>query len=137
MVGYHEINDFIPECITNEFSQTCSGLSRTSSTSESLSTVVPVNLGVSHTPTSSTPRAPSRPRKSWSRRASTAVSSESTTLVNRAAHPRATGPTAVAGMRATGLTVVAGTRGATVIATPADMRGVAVTRSPSEESKLR
>jgi hypothetical protein len=138
MVGYHQSNDFIPAHITNEILQTYSGLSRTSSTSESPSTVVPVNPGVSHTPTSSTSRAPLRPRRFWSRRASTAASSESTTPVSRAAQPRATGPTAVAGTKATGLTVVtAGTKGATVTVTLADTRGVAATRSPSEESKLR
>jgi hypothetical protein len=141
MVSDKKSNDTTSESITNEFSQTCSGPSRTSSTLESPSTVVPVNLGVSHTPTSLTSRALSRPRRSWRRRACTAVSSESTTLVKWPPDPRATGLTVVADTRVvTGLTVVADTRvvtgltvvvtdtrGVTAAVTLANTRGVAVT----------
>ena len=70
-----------------------------------------------------------------------AVNSESTTLVNRAADPRATGLTAAAGTRATGptaatgLTAATGTRatGLTTGPTVPGTRDAAVTRSPSEE----
>ena len=64
-----------------------------------------------------------------------AVNSESTTLVNRAADPRATGLTAAAGTRATGPTAVTGTRetGPTTGPTVPGTRGAVVTRSPSEE----
>jgi hypothetical protein len=129
MVSDKKSNDTTSESITNEFSQTCSGPSRTSSTLESPSTVVPVNLGVSHTPTSLTSRALSRPRRSWRRRACTAVSSESTTLVKWPPDPRATGLTVVADTRVvTGLTVVVtDTRGVTAAVTLANTRGVAVT----------
>lgn len=98
MVGYHTRNDFGLESSTNKLSQTCSDRSRTSSTLESLSTAVLVNLGVSRTPTSSTSRALFVPRTSWRRRACTAVSSESTSLVKRVAGPMATGLTVVADM---------------------------------------
>jgi hypothetical protein len=125
MVSDKKSNDTTSESITNEFSQTCSGPSRTSSTLESPSTVVPVNLGVSHTPTSLTSRALSRPRRSWRRRACTAVSSESTTLVKWPPDPRATGLTVVADTRVvTGLTVVADTRVVTGLTVVADTRVV-------------
>jgi hypothetical protein len=139
MVCYNKSYEVIPDRITNHSSQTCSGPSRTSSTSESPLTVAPVNLGVSHTPISLTLTALSRPRQSWRRRASTAASSESTTLVNRAADPRATGLTVVGDTRVTttGPTAAAGSSRASVTMTLADSRGVAATRSPSEESKLR